>query len=635
MRNLTLSKKMIIFALIVILILIVTLIGKVNSLGEIKKDFNEFSSKIVDGKIATLNIQANLNYVSRCTRDIMLGNAYSKNIKKIESRINLIKNNFKILKQTVKNTPNENEKLHFINNTQISTMAFVNDGLNKMKSLKNTDMSTDTRASMYQQYKKDATPLAKKSRKLFGQIIKIKNEDLIKRTEIFKNKISSVNRNMIIESIVIILTIGIYLIFITKEIVGSIHNFQHGLLNFFDFLNKKTIHISNITVKNNDEIGEMSKVVNENILKTKKLIDQDKELINDVKRVVSLVKEGHIKQTITKSTTNKDLEELKHIFNEMLEIFSANVSTDINKLQKALDSYQKLDFSHRIPDATGKTAIGLNTLANIINKMLMDNKINGLTLQDSATTLLKNVEVLSSSSSQTATSLEETSIALEKVTSNIRDNTNNVIAMANYGNEVKTSVNSGQELANRTTIAMDEINNEVEAISDAISVIDQIAFQTNILSLNAAVEAATAGEAGKGFAVVAQEVRNLASRSAEAANEIKKLVENATSKANNGKNIADEMIDGYTHLNNSIIKTLGIISSVERASKGQQIGIEQINNTIIQLDRQTQQNVNIASATQSIALQTQNIAQDIVAQANEKEFIGKQDVREINSANSH
>ena len=82
---------------------------------------------------------------------------------------------------------------------------------------------------------------------------------------------------------------------------------------------------------------------------------------------------------------------------------------------------------------------------------------------------------------------------------------------------------------------MDEINTQVNAINEAITVIDQIAFQTNILSLNAAVEAATAGEAGKGFAVVAQEVRNLASRSSEAAKEIKELVLNATTKANQGK----------------------------------------------------------------------------------------------------
>ena len=119
---------------------------------------------------------------------------------------------------------------------------------------------------------------------------------------------------------------------------------------------------------------------------------------------------------------------------------------------------------------------------------------------------------------------------------------------------------------------MTEIDKEVNAINEAITVIDQIAFQTNILSLNAAVEAATAGEAGKGFAVVAQEVRNLASRSAEAANEIKTLVQNATTKANDGKSIANQMINGYTELNENISKTIELIKDVEMASKEQQQG---------------------------------------------------------------
>ncbi len=107
--------------------------------------------------------------------------------------------------------------------------------------------------------------------------------------------------------------------------------------------------------------------------------------------------------------------------------------------------------------------------------------------------------------------------------------------MSKLANTVVKSSNDGEKLANKTNIAMDEINTQVKAINESISIIDQIAFQTNILSLNAAVEAATAGEAGKGFAVVAQEVRNLANKSTEAAKKIKDLVELANQKANEGK----------------------------------------------------------------------------------------------------
>ena len=104
-------------------------------------------------------------------------------------------------------------------------------------------------------------------------------------------------------------------------------------------------------------------------------------------------------------------------------------------------------------------------------------------------------------------------------------------------------------------------------------------------------------------------------------------VENATAKANNGKQIADQMIDGYTNLNESISQTLDLILDVELASKDQLRGIEQINNAVTQLDQQTQQNASIANATQDIATQTQTISYEIVEDANEKEFVGKDSIK--------
>jgi methyl-accepting chemotaxis protein len=259
--------------------------------------------------------------------------------------------------------------------------------------------------------------------------------------------------------------------------------------------------------------------------------------------------------------------------------------------------------------------------------MLIENKSNGLTLDESSNILLKNVDLLNKNSNEAAAALEETAAALEEITSNISNTTNNIVKMSSFANDVTISVKQGEELATQTTRAMDEINLEVNAINDAISVIDQIAFQTNILSLNAAVEAATAGEAGKGFAVVAQEVRNLASRSADAANEIKTLVQNATSKANNGKQISDEMINGYTQLNDNILQTINLIKNAEVASKEQLQGVEQINNAVNALDKQTQQNASIASASHDVAVQTDTIAKLVVSNADAKEFIGKESVQ--------
>ena len=169
---------------------------------------------------------------------------------------------------------------------------------------------------------------------------------------------------------------------------------------------------------------------------------------------------------------------------------------------------------------------------------------------------------------------------------------------------VTKSVKEGEELANQTTTAMDEINTQVNLVNEAISVIDNIAFQTNILSLNAAVEAATAGEAGKGFAVVAQEVRNLASRSAEAAKEIKDIVELATKKANEGKEIANSMLEGYKDLNSNVSQTVTLISDIEMASKEQLLGIEQINDAVNNLDAQTQQNAMVSNQINDLSRET-------------------------------
>ncbi|RXJ99111.1 methyl-accepting chemotaxis protein [Arcobacter sp. CECT 8986] len=438
--------------------------------------------------------------------------------------------------------------------------------------------------------------------------------------------ISSSLNTFIIVSILSILVAIFFSFYLSRVIKNRINDFNTGLLGFFSYLNNETTTVKLLSTDEKDEIAKLSEIVNENIENTKSLLEKDTAVINDVKRVVEEVKNGNLNQKVNLSTHNKGLEELKTILNEMLSVMSKAISNDLNKIKTALEEFQKLNFTHRIENATGETVEGLNGLANIINDMLVNNKTNGITLQNSASTLLENVDILSKSSNEAAASLEETAAAIEEITSNIKHNTENVVKMANNANELKSSANEGENLATQTTKAMDAINEQTQSIAEAITVIDQIAFQTNILSLNAAVEAATAGEAGKGFAVVAAEVRNLASRSAEAAKEIKELVETATSKANDGKIISDKMIVGYSSLNKNISLTLDLISDVETASKEQQTGISQINDTINMLDRQTQQNASVASETKTIADETSSIANDIVQDANEKNFIGKDDL---------
>ncbi|MCT7602877.1 methyl-accepting chemotaxis protein [Aliarcobacter butzleri] len=328
------------------------------------------------------------------------------------------------------------------------------------------------------------------------------------------------------------------------------------------------------------------------------------------------------------NTSNEKLNYIAKTINILVD----NLKNVIEQIISTLNDYSNYNYLNKlstnsISNDFERVFSGINKLQETITVMLVENKSNGLTLDKSSNILLSNVDKLNLSSNEAAVSLEQTASSIEEIALNIKNNTKSIIEMADYSSNLKESVKEGEIFANQTTQAMDEINAQVNLITQSISAIDQIAFQTNILSLNAAVEAATAGEAGKGFAIVAQEVRSLANRSLDVAKNIKIIVENAKDKVNQGKNISNMMIEGYKELNKNVTNTMNLIQNIESSSKEQLKSIEQINKAINQLDYQTQQNAQIASKTHDIALITDEIAKLVVNNANSKEFIGKMEVQ--------
>ena len=439
------------------------------------------------------------------------------------------------------------------------------------------------------------------------------------KNSVFEDIKKQVLQEVILYLVLLAIIIALILFSLIK-ILSPLKTVEEGLSFFFKYLKGEEDTIKKLNITRNDEFGNMAKMIDKEMESISHSFEEDRALINNVKDVVAKVNEGKLNKKVMNSTSNKSLNELKDILNEMIQTMSDNVNSDINPILFQLKEYSKLNFVNNIPNADGNISKGLNELCNIINQMLHENKLNGLELEDSSKILLQNVEMLNKASNETAVSLEETAAALEEITGTVVSNTNRISEMSYNSEELLSSIKKGQDLANSTVISMDEINEQTQAIAEAITVIDQIAFQTNILSLNAAVEAATAGEAGKGFAVVAQEVRNLASRSAEAAKEIKDLVQNATLKTNNGKQIADDMITGYQKLNQNIKKTTEAISDISEASGEQKTSIEQINDVINRLDQQSQNNASVATQAHGIATNTSKLAVKILEEVNSKQF---------------
>jgi len=323
---------------------------------------------------------------------------------------------------------------------------------------------------------------------------------------------------------------------------------------------------------------------------------------------------------------------LNYIAKTLNNTFS-KLNTVLNELSHRLNEYANLNYLKEVDESSFRTGqlknmlIGINGLRDKITENLHHSHRESMVLECESQVLQEKSQFLLKSTQAQATAIEETAAAVVQISSNISSNTQTSQQMLTLGENVKSSSLKGEKLANDTVTSMDDINDSTHKVYDAIGVISQISFQTNILSLNAAVEAATAGEAGKGFAVVAQEVRNLASRSAEAAQEIGDLMDQLKQKATKGKSIANNMKDDYQELTGNITKTVELIGNIVQSSKEQSKGITQVENALNSIDHSVHENASICDDVRRVSEQVYKVADKILSSSNAAEFKGKDKIR--------